>query len=381
MSGLLRRLTRRRPATADETRSSAPESSEPAGAPADTPAEPGGGHPVPAPDDQATRVLPVTGEQPAAGEPAQPAPVRDLPAGIDPAELAVAPAASASRGKLRRRLRYLQRVRELLLRDLGGFIFEIHRTVGGTPQETHRRLVESKANRIAGLDAEIRGLEGRLGEPHEGVVLREPGIGGLCPECGELHASDAHYCARCGAPLDAKARARRDAAVAQPTTPTLEPAPASVLWASGPHPRAPEPPAEEAKADPSAATSQWLALPAKERDEPATTGAITPGDEPAVAAHEPTATNAITPGDEPLPPADEAATGDDAPPAAADDAPAAADDAPAATDEEAPAAAKPKRPRKPAGAKKKPAVENGRRDDDVPLPSGDPLGTRPEPGS
>src|SRR4051794_41775532 len=94
MSGLLRRLTRRRPATADETRSSAPESSEPAGAPADTPAEPGGGHPVPAPDDQATRVLPVTGQQPAAAEPiaAPQAPARDLPAGLAPAALALPPA-------------------------------------------------------------------------------------------------------------------------------------------------------------------------------------------------------------------------------------------------------------------------------------------------
>ena len=52
-------------------------------------------------------------------------------------------------------------------------------------------------------------------------MLREPGIGGTCPECGELHASDAHYCSRCGEPLDAKARARRDAAIAaaaQPAT-------------------------------------------------------------------------------------------------------------------------------------------------------------------
>jgi hypothetical protein len=214
MSGLLRRLTRRRPATADENRSPATASSEPVAAPAETPAEPGGQQPVP--EDQPTVILPATAEYAAlparplpawtvaADEPtafaAQPAPARDLPAGVDPADLAAAPA-SSRRGKLRRRLRYLRHVRELLLRDLGGFTYEIHRTAGGTAQEAQRRLAAAKAQRIATLDAEVLALESRLGEPHE-TLLREPGIGGTCPECGELHASDAHFCARCGTALD-----------------------------------------------------------------------------------------------------------------------------------------------------------------------------------
>src|SRR6185369_16088658 len=209
MSGLLRRLTRRRPATADETGPAGPASSEPAGAPAETPAEPGGDQSVPAPaaeaqpsaDEQATQVIPATGEQTVA-IPAV-ATVRDLPAGVDPTEYADAPEASAPRGKVRRRLRYLRRMRDLLLRDLGGFTFEIHRTAGGTADETQQRLVESKLKRIEALDTEVRALEARLGEPHAGTVLREPGIGGACAECGELYASDAHYCARCGTPLDA----------------------------------------------------------------------------------------------------------------------------------------------------------------------------------
>jgi hypothetical protein len=302
MSGLLRRLTRRRPATADETGTPEPASSDPAAPSAETPAQPGGDQPVAA-DEQATQVLPATGEQSAtAGETASaagdtapgeqtvvlPAPMRDLPAGIDPADYADAPAPSASRAKLRRRLRYLRRVRELLLRDLGGFTFEIHRTAGGTLEDAHRRLAETKVGRIAALDTEVRALEERLGEPHEATVLREPGIGGTCPECGELHASDAHYCSRCGAPLDAKARARRDAAVAaavQQTTgshPTAEPASASVLWAAGPHP-ATKPEVEEAAEPRSEVTSQWLALPQHEKkdEEPA------PEAESAPAAHEP----------------------------------------------------------------------------------------------
>jgi hypothetical protein len=313
MSGLLRRLTRRRATTADETRSSG--SSEPAGAPAETPAEPGGRQAVPAPDQQATHVLPEVAEP-------QPASARDLPAGIDPGELAVAPAPSASRGKLRRRLRYLRRVRELLLRDLGGLVFEIHRTAGDTPQEAQQRLVEAKTNRLAALDAELRGLESRLGRPYEPTVLREPGIGGVCP-CGELHASDAHYCARCGTPLDAKARARRDAAMkAAAQGAPQESAPASVLWAAGPRHAA-----EAEKPDPSAATSEWLALPDK--------------------------------------PADAVAAANEEPSAAADE------DRPTVANGPEPADAE------------KPAAENGRRDDDVPppVPPRDPLASRPEQGS
>jgi hypothetical protein len=436
MSGLLRRLTRRRPATADETRSPTPESSEPAGAPAETPAEAGGDRPVPG--EEATQVLPATTAQPAVAEPApeqpaapatpqpaaaaepppQPAPVRDLPAGIDPGELAVAPAASASRGKLRRRLRYLRGVRELLLRDLGGFVFELHRTPGAAAQEGPRGLVESKANRIAALDTEVRGLEARLGEPHAGALLWEPGIGGLCPECGELHASDAHYCSRCGAPLDAKARAKRDAAVAaaaQPTTgaqPAVEPAPASVLWAAGPHPRA-VPAEEKEKTDPSAATSQWLAIPRPAAaTRPAPNDEPTPADapsgaEPAAAGNDiaatdndpPTTADAATthevsaPADSRTGGDDVAAAGDDAPttahevpaapdsPAVGDDVPAADDDAPTTVGNNVPAARD-----DPAAAARgeKPDFEpapNGRKDEEVPPPLPDSLSSRPEQGS
>ncbi|HZB75989.1 MAG TPA: hypothetical protein VE526_07180, partial [Solirubrobacteraceae bacterium] len=48
------------------------------------------------------------------------------PAGLDPAEADARPLAGR-RARLRRRLRYLRRARELMLRDLGGLVFEIHR--------------------------------------------------------------------------------------------------------------------------------------------------------------------------------------------------------------------------------------------------------------
>jgi hypothetical protein len=158
-------------------------------------------------------------------------------------------------------------VRELLLRDLGGFTYELHRTAGGMARESHRRLAEAKAKRLTALDAEVRDLEARLSEPHVEPVLREPGVGGTCHECGELYASDARYCFRCGTPLNAKARAEREAvirAASEPSTtahPTAEPKPASILWAAGPRPRTQPEPDETAKETSSPATSEWLAKP------------------------------------------------------------------------------------------------------------------------
>ena len=38
------------------------------------------------------------------------------------------------------------------------------------------------------------------------VLVREPGVGGECPHCGELFGSDAHYCSNCGLPLTESAR-------------------------------------------------------------------------------------------------------------------------------------------------------------------------------
>jgi hypothetical protein len=430
MSGLLRRLTRRRPATADENRSPTTASSEPVAAPAETPAEPGGQQPVPA--EQPTVVLPATSEHlpawtVAASQPtafaAQPAPARDLPAGVDPHDLATAPAASARRGKLRRRLRYLRHVRELLLRDLGGFTYEIHRTAGGTAQEPQRTLAAAKAQRLSALDAEVRAIESRLGEPHGETLLREPGIGGTCPECGELHASDAHFCARCGAALDDRARAQR--AAEQPATGShavVEPQPASVLWAGGPRASTEPSPGDEEDAaaePPSAVTSQWLATdqpttfaraaqpdaPAGKADEPephepAAKADDQKPDDPAATADEPKPDNPAAKTDEPKPDNPAAKTDEQKPddPAATADEPKPDESAPPAPATAA-ARAKPKRaskPRKPAkrapakpGAaapespepnaeaeEPRPGFEaNGRRDEDVPPPvsSGDPL--------
>jgi zinc-ribbon domain len=239
MSGLMRRLTRGRAATDDEATPPERGASDPVGD-AGTEPTPDGVAPeaatiVVAPEAAATEGDPVApgGTTEVAAEPA----ADDLPAGLDAGELATAPAGIARRSRVRRRLRYLLHARELLLRDLGGFYYEAHRSAEGA--EAHRRLLDVKARRLAMLDAEMRELEERLGEPHAQAVLREPAIGGTCPHCGELHGSDARFCPRCGNPLTARGRRpEAAAAAAQPYEELGRPTTAS-LWGRRRTPQAP----------------------------------------------------------------------------------------------------------------------------------------------
>jgi len=130
-------------------------------------------------------------------------PVPDLPAGLDADALARG-ADVRRRGRARRRLRFLERAREVLLRDLGGLVLEMHRA---GEAGRHDDLVAGKVARLLAVDAEARELAGVLGQGPGDVVLRIPGIGGTCPNCGELHASEARFCSRCGRPLSAGAPA------------------------------------------------------------------------------------------------------------------------------------------------------------------------------
>ena len=153
-------------------------------------------------------------------------PVADLPAGLDADELAAAPGTSARRGKLRRRIAFLRAARELLLRDLGGFVYELHRTAHDVEHEAHRRLRETKLARLERVDAELHELEYRLDDVRRQVLVREPGVGGECPHCGELYASAAHYCSNCGNPLTESARrelAKAQAPVAEPAVVAPQP--------------------------------------------------------------------------------------------------------------------------------------------------------------
>jgi hypothetical protein len=97
-----------------------------------------------------------------------------------------------NRGRMRRRLRYLRRVRELGFRDLGGLVFDQHRF-----SQANEELVRGKVNALAAVDQELRTLEHALDDRRPITELREPGIS-VCPRCGGLHGSDARYCPSCG---------------------------------------------------------------------------------------------------------------------------------------------------------------------------------------
>jgi hypothetical protein len=183
MSGLLRRI--RRPGGAEEPRTEPIALSDPA-------------HSAPTPSN---------GEIASEGGPR-------LPAGVAEEDLERR-RLTGRRGRLRRRARYLRRARELALRDLGGLVYEARRR-----EQFGGALIDEKVKRLAAIDAELRELEAALGTPAGQTVLREPGVGGTCPRCGELHASDARFCAACGLELGAET----PAAAAEPTAKAAAPA-------------------------------------------------------------------------------------------------------------------------------------------------------------
>jgi hypothetical protein len=122
------------------------------------------------------------------------------------------------RGKLRRRLRFVRRARELALRDLGGLVFDLHRF-----GRERNDLVEQKLSALSTLDSEMRALETLLEDQPEITVLNEPGLAS-CPRCGALHASDAAYCSACGLPVGNRADLPSGPALAGPVPATPAPA-------------------------------------------------------------------------------------------------------------------------------------------------------------
>lgn len=123
-----------------------------------------------------------------------PAPDPSAPAGLEPGSVPGEPGFRV-RGRLRRRLRYLRRVRELGLRDLGGLVFDLHRF-----EREGEVLVAGKLAALTTVDREVRELEEALDDRRELIVLREPGLA-ACPRCAALHGSDANFCPSCGMPF------------------------------------------------------------------------------------------------------------------------------------------------------------------------------------
>ena len=90
---------------------------------------------------------------------------------------------------------------ELLLRDLGGFVFDAAPLPA--PARGDRDGQDAAPGRGRRRAAHARAGARRPGGPvHE---LREPGIGGICDRCGAFFSSRAKFCSDCGAPAYARA--------------------------------------------------------------------------------------------------------------------------------------------------------------------------------
>ncbi|HEU4976038.1 MAG TPA: zinc ribbon domain-containing protein, partial [Baekduia sp.] len=133
--------------------------------------------------------------QPTVVAPPQAPPAEALPAGLAPEDVAPSRPSFRDRGRLRRRLRYLRRVRELGFRDLGGLVFDLHRF-----RRRNDELVLGKLAALDAVDRELRAIERVLTERRDIVELREPGIT-ACARCGALHGSDDRFCPHCGTQL------------------------------------------------------------------------------------------------------------------------------------------------------------------------------------
>jgi hypothetical protein len=102
------------------------------------------------------------------------------------------------RAAARRRLRYLRRVRELALRDLGGLVFDLDRFGRARPD-----LVRAKLDALTAIDRQVRTLEIAVDDVRAVTELHEPGVAS-CPRCGELNGSEARFCSTCGSRMDAR---------------------------------------------------------------------------------------------------------------------------------------------------------------------------------
>lgn len=142
------------------------------------------------------------------------------------------------RGKLRRRLRYLRRARELAFRDIGGLMFDMRRFGRERPD-----LVEAKIGALAAVDQELRALERILDDRRPLHELREPGITS-CARCGALHSSESNFCPNCGLQVGGpRAMGEVGGAIAAP--PQAPPAPISQPAATATLGQTPAPAAEQ----------------------------------------------------------------------------------------------------------------------------------------
>jgi hypothetical protein len=197
-----------------------------------------------------------------------PAQAQDQSPSAPPAGAAIAaepsgaqPGGFQSRGRARRRARFLRKARELAYRDLGGLVFNLHRF--GARNDA---LVLAKLTTLTQIDTELRAIESALGERRPITVLREAGIT-ACPRCAAIHGSEDSFCPNCGlsmgrhVDLPIGGAAAAPAPAAQPAAPAPAPAPSPQPGASAPAP-APAPQAAPAPPAPAPAPAAQATPPA-----------------------------------------------------------------------------------------------------------------------
>ena len=194
-----------------------PAEEAPAEPPEEAPAEPAEEAPAEPPQEAAApraEDAPALAEQapeteapiePAATPPeeslGEPSVAEPLPIASPPSELSLPSAPTfLERGQIRRRARYLQRLREVQLRDIGGFVLALYRFGRDRPD-----LLQAKLEGASSTERELRALEQALGEQLPLGDLRQAGIGGACSNCGAVYRSADRYCSWCGIPLSRQA--------------------------------------------------------------------------------------------------------------------------------------------------------------------------------
>jgi hypothetical protein len=138
----------------------------------------------------------------------------------EPADAAGRQAGFGSRGRARRRSRFLRRARELAYRDLGGLVFNLHRF-----GQRNDALVLAKLSTLAHIDSELRTLENALQEREPVTVLREAGIT-ACPRCAAIHSSEDRFCPNCGLSMARHVDLPIAGAAVPASSPPATPAPA-----------------------------------------------------------------------------------------------------------------------------------------------------------
>jgi hypothetical protein len=136
--------------------------------------------------------------------------IEELTDGVEPGVLAAAePYTAVTRRTLRRRRQELVRQYQALVTDVGGLVVEMSR------RGVHNHaLVERRAADVVELERRIAELDGRIAaaaEVRRGHVSVPPLMAQIeasapaaspCARCHALLASDANFCAYCGAPRE-----------------------------------------------------------------------------------------------------------------------------------------------------------------------------------